>query len=83
MAQGKKSEESKEEKSKSQKEEKPSQQKEETPEETPEEGLGTYKPRHRPLQATGLDQNALEEQRQAEKTAQREAHNERTGDVSR
>jgi hypothetical protein len=69
VAQGKKSEGQKEEKSKA--------KKEETQEETQEEGLGTYQPKHRTLQASGVDQHAVEEQRQAEKAAQREEHNQR------
>lgn len=76
MAQGKKSEGQK---SESQKEEKSKAKKEETQqkEETQEEGLGTYQPKHRTLQASGVDQNAVEEQRQTEKAAQREEHNQR------
>lgn len=81
MAQGKKKSE-KEEESKSQKEETSTQKSQEETQPSQEstqeeEGLGTYQPKHRTLQAAGLDQHAVEEQRQAEKTAQREEHNER------
>lgn len=42
-----------------------------------------YQPKHQSLQAAGLDHHAAEEERQAELAAERDVHNERTGDVSR
>lgn len=41
-----------------------------------------YRPRHTPLKAADLDQGLAEDQRQAELDAERQIHNERTGDAS-
>ena len=42
-----------------------------------------YQPTHPPLENAGLNQHAAEEDRQAELQAERDEHNERTGDASR
>lgn len=51
--------------------------------ESQESGVEPYQPRRVPLQAAGLDQHAEEAKRTAERDAEREEHNRRTGDVSR
>jgi len=43
----------------------------------------SYQPTHPPLENAGLDQHAAHEDREAERAAQRDAHNERVGDASR
>lgn len=53
------------------------------PQEDRRPALEPYSPRHPQLQNAGFDQVAAEDQRQAELAAEREEHNERTGDVSR
>lgn len=50
--------------------------------EEPPEAAPPYRPQHQPLEAAGLDQHAAEEARQEELQAERDVHNERTGDAS-
>lgn len=42
----------------------------------------SYRQKHQPLRAAGLDQHGAEAQRQAELAAERREHNARTGDPS-
>jgi hypothetical protein len=47
------------------------------------EGLSEYRPKHKALQAAGLDQQAAHKVREAERQAERDRHLALTGDVSR
>ena len=51
-----------------------------TPQKEPDQ---VYEPEREPLEHAGFDHHAAEEQRQAELQAERDEHNERTGDASR
>ena len=72
-----------EEKQAEQKPEKQAEQKPQSDESESKEELSPYRPKHQPLQNAGLDQHALEKEREAQREAQRKVHNQRVGDASR